>query len=253
MWCQRCQQDVPAVAMIGDAKVVCCARCGNPVPRKGDAEKPAAVEDALRDNSPPSEPADDMQSNVIEPRRLDESRLDDDLWEAQRLARRAQRQCSSPAAAAMHDALDCTPLPSAKSKRRRRRSGHRQCGSLLGWSIAGLGLSGLVCGCALAAWSLLGERPELWNIGLPVALVSQVVLAVGLMLQFDASKSSSSREDDSEEDDSSVTHLHVHAGGMQPQGVSVHYGSALQAQQPAPINTRQIQGEIEAALRRRAA
>ncbi len=94
----------------------------------------------------------------------------------------------------------------------------------------------------------------MWNIGLPVALVSQVVLAVGLMLQFDASKSSGNREEDADDQgDSSVTHLHVHAGGMQPQGVSVHYGSSLQARQPTPINTRQLQGEIEAALRRRAA
>jgi len=53
------------------------------------------------------------------------------------------------------------------------------------WTAVSLGVMLLVCGGILLVWSMLAARPELWNIGLPVAVAGQVALVVGLVLQLD--------------------------------------------------------------------
>lgn len=55
----------------------------------------------------------------------------------------------------------------------------------LAWMALSLGTMGFVCGGILLGWSLTTARPELWNIGLPVALVGQIALLIGLVLQMD--------------------------------------------------------------------
>ncbi|HUT09948.1 MAG TPA: hypothetical protein VMY42_05595 [Thermoguttaceae bacterium] len=57
--------------------------------------------------------------------------------------------------------------------------------SFLTWTTLLLGTMAFVCGGVLLGWSLLGGRPELWNLGLPVALGGQIALLVGLVLQLD--------------------------------------------------------------------
>jgi hypothetical protein len=42
----------------------------------------------------------------------------------------------------------------------------------------------LVCGGVLLGEALWGGRPELWQIGLPIALVGQVILVLGLLLRL---------------------------------------------------------------------
>ena len=42
------------------------------------------------------------------------------------------------------------------------------------------------CGGSLLAWGLWTARPELWMLGIPTALVGQVLLLVGLVLQLDS-------------------------------------------------------------------
>jgi hypothetical protein len=43
----------------------------------------------------------------------------------------------------------------------------------------------LVCGGILLAWSAVGQRPELWSVGMPIAIVGQVALLLALVLQLD--------------------------------------------------------------------
>jgi hypothetical protein len=57
--------------------------------------------------------------------------------------------------------------------------------SIISWCSLGTGLAGFVCGSVLLGWSLLGGRPELWNIGETITLASQVGLLIGLVLQLD--------------------------------------------------------------------
>ena len=53
------------------------------------------------------------------------------------------------------------------------------------WAMLTLGVMLLVCGGTLLGWSVVAGRPELWSIGLPVAIGGQVALLVGLVLQLD--------------------------------------------------------------------
>ncbi len=57
--------------------------------------------------------------------------------------------------------------------------------SLLTWIFLSLGTMIFACGGSLLAWSVIGNRPDLWNVGLPVAAGGQVALLVGLILQLD--------------------------------------------------------------------
>lgn len=57
--------------------------------------------------------------------------------------------------------------------------------SLAAWSAICLGLMAFACGGVLLGWSVLGQRTELWSLGVPITLVGQVALLVGLCLQLD--------------------------------------------------------------------
>lgn len=53
------------------------------------------------------------------------------------------------------------------------------------WAALSLGFMMLVCGGTLLGWSVLAVRPELWPVGLPIAIGGQLALLVGLVLQLD--------------------------------------------------------------------
>jgi hypothetical protein len=53
------------------------------------------------------------------------------------------------------------------------------------WTMISLGLSVFACGAVLLGWSLAAGRDELWTVGLPLALLGQAALVVGLVLQLD--------------------------------------------------------------------
>jgi hypothetical protein len=74
-----------------------------------------------------------------------------------------------------HDAM-----PSSAESRRARSVLH-----LAAWLVLLTGLMGMACGGVLLGWSLVAARQDLWRIGLPIALVGQIVLVIGLILQMD--------------------------------------------------------------------
>ena len=53
------------------------------------------------------------------------------------------------------------------------------------WAVLSLGLAAFACGGVLMTWSIVAGRPELWSTGIPVLLVGQIGLLVGLILQLD--------------------------------------------------------------------
>jgi hypothetical protein len=57
--------------------------------------------------------------------------------------------------------------------------------SILAWGLMGIGLMAFVCGGVLLAWSLLGRRGDLWNLGMPLTLAGQFGLLLGLVMQLD--------------------------------------------------------------------
>jgi hypothetical protein len=53
------------------------------------------------------------------------------------------------------------------------------------WSILSLGLAVFACGGVLLVWSLVAGREDLWPVGMPLALIGQAGLILGLILQLD--------------------------------------------------------------------
>ena len=58
-------------------------------------------------------------------------------------------------------------------------------GHAVAWAILSLGLAVFACGAVLLGWSLIGQREDLWPVGMPLALVGQAGLVLGLILQLD--------------------------------------------------------------------
>ena len=53
------------------------------------------------------------------------------------------------------------------------------------WTILSLGLAVFACGGVLLGWSVVAHRDDLWPIGMPLALIGQAGLILGLVLQLD--------------------------------------------------------------------
>lgn len=243
MWCRVCQQDVPAVAAKGSAASVRCARCGEVfggTDSKSASESSSAALRVVNSAAPPAWKPHDWQ-------------LEEELREAQRLVRLVTSQ-SSDTRASSSPADERSNTPKAeRAKGASRSSGQapqqpHQGGGTFGWVLSGLGLSGLVCGCTLLVWSLASGRDELWTIGLPTALISQVVLICGILLRRDDSTSNSERTSDPA---TTLVQVQASQGGMQPSGLSVHFANTASAGQT--LDTDQLRREIEAVMQRQRA
>jgi hypothetical protein len=96
---------------------------------------------------------------------------------------------SFPAAWAQHDAnmYEMTHAPAMTMQyapeAERRDTAKR--GSWLAWAILSLGLMAFTCGGVLLAWSYAVGRTDLWNLGIPVTVIGQIGLLVGLVLQLE--------------------------------------------------------------------
>ena len=58
-----------------------------------------------------------------------------------------------------------------------------------GRALLAFGLAVTVCGGSLAAWGHFGTRPDLLPMGIPIAAAGQILLLVGLVMQFDSQAS----------------------------------------------------------------
>ncbi|MCA9269555.1 MAG: hypothetical protein KDA41_13835 [Planctomycetales bacterium] len=241
MWCSRCQQDVPAVASPSDAQLVCCARCRSPLKQP----KPEPVAEAPRASGPSRRVGPAPTAPTA--RLLDDWSLEDDLREAQRLVQFVQMECGPRGGAWEDDEPQPAPhyaSPHSAVPRSAEESGG---GNFFSWLLCGLGLAGLACGASLLVWSQAADRPELWNIGLPTALVSQAILTCGLLLHFSAPAPRRRIPQET----TGPTHVHLHSDArMHPAGMSVHYSSFAAARPDG--GDRLFQRQIEAAVRRAA-
>jgi hypothetical protein len=61
------------------------------------------------------------------------------------------------------------------------------------WTFLSLGLAAFACGAVLLGWSFAAEREDLWPIGMPLALLGQAGLIVGLVMQCEGLWQSSRR------------------------------------------------------------
>lgn len=180
MWCTHCRQDVPGIFSVETGRYRC--------PRCAESFAPAA---------PPSSPA-----TAPSPVRCDGGEAAElhgphvpsfDDWECDEQLRHVERLLTSRSKAGYErhlrvdgsHASSAAPVPTWQRWEEQRRQGRRPRGLSLVWPLLTAGMMAFVCGGTLVGWSLWTGRTELWNVGLPIALLGQLALLGGLVLQLE--------------------------------------------------------------------
>ena len=179
MWCKSCQQDVPAQSA-GDKQSLCCPRCGGALHIETTPLARAAA--PTSENEPPVYDSWELDEELLHIGRV----LQADELKNEQAAAAYQRE------AARFDLPHVAPtawhLPEVQTTSKSKSNDKASRGDFAGictWLSLSMGTAGFVCGGILLGWSLAAGRQELWTIGLPVALVGQVALLIGLVLQLE--------------------------------------------------------------------
>jgi hypothetical protein len=173
MWCKNCRQDIPGVLSQND-KQFSCMRCGQLLGAAPDAGSASA-------HPRNASNAEDQTSTS--------SKTHYDPWEVNEKLRHAERilQLGRRPGPGLDETLRFGPVvpsaPKPNAPARPPRARH-PIATGAAWLLIATGTSGLSCGALLTAWSCLGDRSELWNLGLPIMVVGQMVLLVGLLVHF---------------------------------------------------------------------
>jgi hypothetical protein len=173
MWCKNCRQDIPGVLSQND-KQFCCMRCGQLLGATADTSGTLA-------NARSSIAAESQTS--VSPRTLY------DPWEVNEKLRHAERilQLGHRPGPGLDETLRFDPMmPVAPTSNTPSPTPRRRHPIAIGiaWLLTAVGTSGLSCGALLTVWGWLGQRTELWNLGLPIMVVGQMVLLAGLLVHF---------------------------------------------------------------------
>lgn len=192
MWCPRCRQDVPAIAAVGE-RSLCCVRCRQPIAKLGEQSHPSEPQSVSPDpivaEAPAGATVDPLETDELNLLVTQQAELDDLLARAEWLL---GIEHSAPKAATgaryvagMHSAHDHSGGPHFARQRQQERTPRVSRITVISWCALAVAMTGFVCGGILLGWSLIFNRPELWNVGETVTLASQVGLLVGLILQLD--------------------------------------------------------------------
>ncbi|MBN1912686.1 MAG: hypothetical protein JW818_23390 [Pirellulales bacterium] len=182
MWCDNCGQDVPQVASPQSGRRI-CLRCGKPF---GTATEESARSENERLQGD-SETAG-LASSVY------------DGWEADERLRHVGRMLGKNVSSHAGQPSSQPDTPGRKSYRidashtrppgpHERSPGRGEWGmnfsSAISWGSLLIGLTALACGGVLLGWSWWAGRAELWDVGLPTALIGLAGLIFALILQID--------------------------------------------------------------------
>lgn len=171
MWCSTCQQDVPGLGSPADGALR-CGKCAQPLT---DSPAPvlnkAALERLLGD-LPVAE---------------DDWALEAELRGMQRMLGTLRATTPSTAIHAAHPAPPAwhVPTEALPAEVRPAIADAKSATHLVAWTILSLGLAVFACGGVLLGWSIAAGREDLWPIGMPLALIGQAGLILGLVLQLD--------------------------------------------------------------------
>lgn len=190
MWCPECRQDVPGIAS-GPVGKLCCVRCRAPIERSTTASSASSEPSLAQFPAEGFRTELDIAEQLEALERLTSWELGDEMTPSN-----------------WPEALAGDRTPSAFSRRHglldqahsHLRGWHRQEAenlspgfslvrlgrkSLAGWMLLSFGLASFFCGAALLTWSLFGNRPDLWTMGVPITLAGQVGLLLGVVLALD--------------------------------------------------------------------
>lgn len=186
MWCPQCQQDVPG-AFSAEVGEFLCPRCAGQFSSGKKAQ--AVSEETGKDEGSAQVELADLNAPASPPV-IDCWELGEQLKHVERVL--AARKADAKPRRRTRTRVDQAHGPGRAHSRalggRSSRGPDRAAPSLLQsliWPLMGLGLMTFVCGGVLIGWSLAADRAELWTIGLPIALVGQVGLLTGLVLQLE--------------------------------------------------------------------
>jgi hypothetical protein len=223
MWCCACQQDVPALGSPsgGDLR---CGKCGTSlaaaayvVASAAGAPSPIAELTSEPETGPATQPVVAMECiHSAEDATLQHSAhkppLPEDDWALEAELRGVQRLLSSLKARPLagnephaihtsHPALPRAHVEVANAGARESGASNDDSkeryvaaatiedpaprGHSVAWLVLSVSLAVFSCGSVLLVWSLVGQRADLWPVGLPLALIGQAGLMVGVVLQLD--------------------------------------------------------------------
>ncbi len=189
MWCKNCRQDVPAVSCVGD-NCPSCLRCGADFPHTArTGNRPAVTQARARlaaTRVQKKSPVEDTSFVCDAPVHSIRAPLSTfDTWELAEQLRHVDRilsgtrfatTCATPAVA------ETTPPPSPTPRTETRRGTAR---SHAAWAIVAIGAVALACGIILLCAGTFIAGPDWQSLGLPITLLGQVALLLGMMLQLD--------------------------------------------------------------------
>jgi hypothetical protein len=184
MWCNNCQQDVPAVGRAGSTKLA-CTRCHNtlrPPHAVGISEAGIALDDDVAlevvDSRPPIV-SDDWQLR----RRTRElgRKLRYDTTGASRRAQAAAPQNLFSELAEQTSTPIVEPGNYSRPPQSAKAVGP-DFGQFVAWFVTFLGFAALASGLGLIAWSIGHGGSEYWDHALALTLAGQGTLILGLVL-----------------------------------------------------------------------
>ncbi|MCE5266808.1 MAG: hypothetical protein LLG00_02850 [Planctomycetaceae bacterium] len=196
MWCKDCRQDVPALPS-ADSQTLCCPRCGEELragtmpPQPAVVAGPEACAAAECDTSSGGfglrDPMPFLDDWEVGEQLRDIERA---LWSPKPKEPQPAKAGPQPAVRvdAAHAAVPPMHTPQIEQPGRPRQEKEDNVARVLvvvTWVALGLGAMGFLSGGLLLCGSLLADRPGLWTLGLSVAIIGQVALLVGLVLQLD--------------------------------------------------------------------
>jgi hypothetical protein len=191
MWCRICRQDVPVVAG-ARGNAMACPRCGGRLGNAclgGRATQLGAVADGGIDltgqqfvevtgTTPPVDWDNWELSDRMQPVKRMASRSSvvrqRTPWDPEHVVRIDTSHSGRRHAENCSTVADDAIKPAAGSESR----------GPLAWLSLGLGLACSTCGALLAVTGLVESRNDLWNVGLPLVVVGQLVLLLGLALRL---------------------------------------------------------------------
>jgi hypothetical protein len=184
MWCSTCQQDVPG---LGSASAgLRCGKCGQPLAAESLAE-PVLLASAQNPGADRAFSANPLRQSPLadadwaldaELRRV--HRLLGSLKSSSPAMARSAAHTPHPAPARWHVEREMNAaLPAAAGSPDQPQT------NLAAWLILSLGVAIFACGAVLLGWSFLAARPDLGPVGMPLALIGQAALILGLVLQLE--------------------------------------------------------------------
>jgi hypothetical protein len=196
MWCSTCQQDAPALGSASEGTLY-CGKCGEAL--AAPDRKPTSSGSYTATFAPAS-----SQTMTLE-KLLRASPLSNEDWAIEAELRGVQRLLSSlkTRSSELADALQ-PPAPHLRPLAWKKNEPDREGPSELyrspknpprshfaAWMTVSVGLTVFACGAVILGWSLAAKRDDLWPIGMPLALIGQAGLILGLVWQLNGLWSSS--------------------------------------------------------------